>query len=151
MTPAARKEAVEFACAAGGVERVAADLVVSATGYRGEPVAGLPFDEGTGTIPNVEGRVVDPATGAPVPGTYVVGWAKRGPSGVIATNRSDSLAVADRVAAYLKAVGAIERPPVDDLLARRGMVASDFAAWQAADRAEIEAGKAIGRPRRKRI
>ncbi|UUY05170.1 4Fe-4S binding protein [Svornostia abyssi] len=87
LTGTQRVEAVEFACAAGGVERVTADLVVSATGYRGKPVAGLPFDEGTGTIPNVEGRVVDPATGAPVPGTYVVGWAKRGPSGFIGTNR----------------------------------------------------------------
>ncbi len=88
LTGTQRVEAVEFARgAAGGVERVTADLVVSAIGYRGKPVAGLPFDEGTGTIPNVEGRVVDPDTGAPVPGTYVVGWAKRGPSGFIGTNR----------------------------------------------------------------
>lgn len=129
---------------AGGAARtLAVGTVIGAIGYRSVAVDGLALDEARGVIANRDGEIE--------PGLYVVGWAKRGPSGVIATNRADSLAVADRAAAYLKAVGAIERPPVDDLLARRGMVASDFAAWQAADRAEIEAGKAVGRPRRKRI
>lgn len=70
-----------------GVERLDAGLVVSAIGYRGLPVAGLPFDTATGTVPNRDGRVVDPGTGLPVPGVYVAGWIKRGPTGFIGTNR----------------------------------------------------------------
>ena len=68
---------------AGGVD-LDAGLVVRAIGHRGRPVPGLPFDEATGTVPNVEGRVGD------VPGTYVVGWIKRGASGGIGANRSDA-------------------------------------------------------------
>lgn len=69
---------------------VPAGLVVRAVGHRGQPLPDLPFDEATGTVPSDRGRVVDPATGAPVPGTYVVGWAKRGASGGIGTNRTDA-------------------------------------------------------------
>jgi len=71
-------------------ERIDAGLVVTAIGYRGTPLAGLPFDEATGTVPNDAGRVVDPATGTAVPGTYVAGWIKRGPSGFIGTNKGCS-------------------------------------------------------------
>ena len=63
-------------------------LVLTSIGYRGVPVAGLPFDENTGTIANVAGRVTD--GGTPVPGMYVTGWIKRGPSGFIGTNKTDS-------------------------------------------------------------
>jgi ferredoxin--NADP+ reductase len=54
------------------------------------PVAGRPFDSATGTIPNDAGRVLDPATGTTLPGLYVVGWIKRGPTGFIGTNKSCS-------------------------------------------------------------
>jgi ferredoxin--NADP+ reductase len=67
-----------------------AGLLVTSIGYRGMPVAGLPYDESTGTIPNADGRVLDPTTGAPLPGVYVVGWIKRGPTGFIGTNKSCS-------------------------------------------------------------
>ena len=70
--------------------RVDAGLVVTSIGYRGMPVAGMPFDATTGTIPNADGRVLDPDTGAPIPGLYVVGWIKRGPTGFIGTNKSCS-------------------------------------------------------------
>jgi ferredoxin--NADP+ reductase len=86
-----RVEGIAFARAAGGAEeRVEAGLVVPAIGHRGEPVAGLPFDPARGTVPNEDGRVVDPGTGAAMPGTYVVGWAKRGPTGFIGTNKGCS-------------------------------------------------------------
>ena len=65
-------------------------LVVRSTGHRGSPVPGLPFDDLTSTVPHQGGRVVDPATGEPVPGTYVVGWIKRGAYGGIGTNRTDA-------------------------------------------------------------
>lgn len=71
-------------------ERIDAGLVVTSIGYRGMPVAGLPFDEATGTVPNDDGRVVESTTATTVPRTYVVGWIKRGPSGFIGTNKGCS-------------------------------------------------------------
>jgi ferredoxin--NADP+ reductase len=87
-----RVEAVEFADRAGhgsaaASEVIAAGLLVTAIGYRGTPPADLPFDEATATIPNERGRVIDSATGVVVPGTYVVGWIKRGARGFIGTNK----------------------------------------------------------------
>ncbi|MHC1563592.1 FAD-dependent oxidoreductase [Actinomycetospora sp. C-140] len=67
---------------------IAAGLAVRAVGHRGTPLPGLPFDPASATVPHAAGRVVDPETGAAVPGAYVVGWAKRGPSGGIGTNRT---------------------------------------------------------------
>lgn len=91
ITGAERVEGVRLARA--GTDRhvdVRTGLVVRSTGHRGSPVAGLPFDEGTSTVPHDGGRVVDPATGEPVPGAYVVGWIKRGAYGGIGTNRTDA-------------------------------------------------------------
>jgi len=72
----------------GAIERLDAGLVIASIGYRGLPVGDLPYEPGRGIVPNVAGRVVDPAAGAPLPGTYVVGWIKRGPTGFIGTNKS---------------------------------------------------------------
>ena len=72
----------------GETDRVAAGLVVASIGYRGLPVGDLPYDAGRGIVPNDAGRVVDPATAEARPGTYVVGWIKRGPSGFIGTNKA---------------------------------------------------------------
>jgi ferredoxin--NADP+ reductase len=85
--------------ATGETETIDAGLLVSSIGYRGMPVAGLPFDAASGTVPNDGGRVVDPASGAGVPGTYVVGWIKRGPTGFIGTNKGCSQ---DTVAALVE-------------------------------------------------
>ncbi|ROR91891.1 FAD-dependent oxidoreductase [Nocardioides aurantiacus] len=65
-------------------------LLLRSVGYRSEPVAGLPFDAGTHTVPHDAGRVVDPASGTPVAAAYVVGWVKRGPRGGIGSNRADA-------------------------------------------------------------
>jgi ferredoxin--NADP+ reductase len=78
------------AVATDQVEELAAGLVFRSVGYRGVPIAGLPFDPRAGIVPNRAGRVVDPATGEPVAGVYVAGWIKRGPSGVIGTNKPDA-------------------------------------------------------------
>ena len=72
---------------AGG-EVIAAGLVLRATGFEGRPITGVPFDTATHTIPNYAGRVIDPDTGQPLPGVYTAGWIKRGPRGVIGTNRT---------------------------------------------------------------
>ncbi|KAA8889438.1 4Fe-4S dicluster domain-containing protein [Nocardia colli] len=74
----------------GEHEIIATGMVLRAIGYRGEPVAGLPFYPGLGIIPNETGRVVDPITGRAVPGAYVAGWIKRGPTGFLGTNKSCS-------------------------------------------------------------
>jgi ferredoxin--NADP+ reductase len=89
---AGRMTGVEFAhTQAGGThETIAAGLLLTSIGYGGTPVTDLPFDAASRTVPNDRGRVMDPLSGAPVPGTYVTGWIKRGPSGFLGTNRSDS-------------------------------------------------------------
>jgi ferredoxin--NADP+ reductase len=96
-------EAVELAPTVGGsqaaVQRIAAGLVVTSIGYRGTPIDGLPFDAATGTVPNQDGRVVDPATQTTMAGLYVAGWIKRGPRGFIGTNKSCSQ---DTVAALVE-------------------------------------------------
>jgi len=88
----------------GERETLPTQLVVRAVGYRGVPIPGLPFDDGAGTIPHAEGRISGRA------GQYVVGWIKRGPSGVIGSNKSDSqdtvdTLVADLAGARLREVG----------------------------------------------
>ena len=74
----------------GELERLDAGLIVTSIGYRGLPVGDLPYDAVRGVVPNAAGRVVDPATAEPHPGTYVAGWIKRGPSGFIGTNKGCS-------------------------------------------------------------
>jgi ferredoxin--NADP+ reductase len=135
----------------GHTTDVAAGLVVRAIGHRGRPVTGLPFDTATGTVPHEAGRVVDPAAGAPVPGTYVVGWAKRGPSGGIGTNRtcaSETVgtllddAVAGRLPAPARSARHLAR-----LVRRRRRDAIGLPELHAIDRAERRRGAAAGRPR----
>lgn len=70
------------------VRTLDAGLLLTSIGYRGKAIADLPFDEDASVVPNDGGRVIDPATGAPVPGAYVAGWIKRGPTGFIGTNKS---------------------------------------------------------------
>ena len=75
----------------GSTYDIPAQLVFRSVGYIGTPMPGVPFDEITATVPNSEGRVLGP-DGAPLPGEYVAGWLKRGPTGVIGTNKSDAAA-----------------------------------------------------------
>ena len=70
-------------------ETIPCGLVFRSVGYHGVPLPGLPFDESTGTVPNAGGRVLD-ASGVPIPGLYAAGWIKRGPTGVIGTNKKDA-------------------------------------------------------------
>ncbi len=90
-------------------ETILAGLVFRAIGYRGIPLPDVPFDERAGTIPHDGGRVLDPVSGAPLPGEYVVGWIKRGPSGVIGTNKKDAQETVDAIFADLPS-GTDRRP-----------------------------------------
>ncbi len=135
-------------------DTVPVDLVFRSVGYRGIPVSGLPFDERRGTIPNVEGRVVEHVDShTPLDGIYVAGWIKRGPSGVIGTNKSCAVQTIDHLLADLVS-GRItpSRGAPDELLAllaSRGIRPTSWADWCIIDRMELERGAAAGRPREK--
>jgi ferredoxin--NADP+ reductase len=106
-----RTEAVRFQ-RGDQTETIPAGLVLSSIGYRGLPVPGLPFDEETATVPNEHGRVIVPDTGEALPGTFVVGWIKRGPSGYIGTNKSCAQETARALAADWVAGRLAARPGV---------------------------------------
>lgn len=125
----------------GQTEVIETGMVLRSVGYRAQPVAGLPFDERTCTVPNERGRVR--------PGTYVAGWIKRGPSGFIGTNKS---CAEETVASFLDDLdaGLIERPArtAGELsTALAGVEVIDRAGWHALEQAETARGAAIGRPR----
>ena len=137
----------------GEREELECGLVLRSVGYKGVGLDGLPFDDDRGTIPNERGRAKDPATGEQVPGLYVVGWIKRGPSGVIGTNKKDAQ---DTVDAMLEdaAAGKIPEPggdsspeAIEALVAERQPGYVSFGGWQAIDRAEVGRGEPLGRPR----
>lgn len=128
-------------------------LVFRSVGYRGIPVPGVPFDDKAGRIANDAGRVTD--GGKPVVGEYVVGWAKRGPSGLIGTNRADSVATVQAMLADLKD-GKLPGRAVDaapdatpKLLASKGVKPVTFAQWKELDKLELANGKKAGKIREK--
>ncbi|MGW4351181.1 FAD-dependent oxidoreductase [Nocardia sp. NPDC004582] len=126
-----------------------ASLVLRSIGYKGEPVADVPFDEANGVIPNDKGRVL--ADGDPVQGVYVSGWIKRGPRGVIGSNRVDSTETVDQIIEdYTNGKLAApqgDRAALDALLAERQPDQVGREGWKAIDAAEKTAGKTAGRPR----
>ena len=121
-----------------------AEMVVRAIGYRGRQVPGLPFDEATGTIPSIDGRVI--ADGEIVRGVYVTGWLRRGPSGVIATNRSDANEVAASVLADLDTLPSRATPRTDlvELLTSRDIRVISWDDWLRLEEHEKAEGQAHG-------
>ena len=135
----------------GNREALACGLVFRSVGYRGVAIPGVPFDEGRGVFRNQAGRVTD-TSGDPVPGLYCSGWIKRGPSGVIGTNRPDSVETVGHLLADLPRLQPCPTPATDgvlDLLAKRNVRAVSYADWQTIDAAEVERGAATGKPREK--
>jgi ferredoxin--NADP+ reductase len=138
----------------GDTFRLDCDLVLAAIGYRGIPLPGLPFCERRGIVPNDAGRVLEAAGGAIVPGDYVVGWAKRGPTGLIGNNSPDSK---DTVSALVADLGRRREDvlPSDEaeamplLLASRGVGFVDYRDWQNYDGWEIAQGVHRGKIRHK--
>ncbi|HUE96546.1 MAG TPA: FAD-dependent oxidoreductase [Longimicrobiaceae bacterium] len=127
-------------------------LVFRSVGYHGVPLAGLPFDEKRGVVPNDRGRVLAPPSDVPLPGVYVGGWIKRGPSGVIGTNKPDA---AQTVEAMLEdlALGVVPSPPhpqpaaIEAFLRQRQPALVTYADWRRIDQLETARGQALGRPR----
>ncbi|MFJ6613820.1 FAD-dependent oxidoreductase [Streptomyces sp. NPDC091289] len=128
----------------GGYEDIEAQLVLRAVGYRGVELPGLPFDPARGTVPHVAGRVL--REGVPSPGEYVAGWIKRGPTGVIGSNRS---CAKETVASLLEDAAALtRRTAADDPLAVLrlwGLRPVEWAGWLSIERAEAELGRSLGR------
>lgn len=128
----------------GTMDDIESGLVLRSIGYHGSPLEDLPFDAARGTIPNENGRVIGDDAG----GAYVVGWIKRGPSGVVGTNRQDARGTVDTLLADL-ASGRIHPRENPDDIASLLPDALDAAAWRTLDRAERAAGRSGGRPRLK--
>ncbi|GAB2675558.1 FAD-dependent oxidoreductase [Saccharopolyspora gloriosae] len=133
---------------AGGEGAISTGLLIRAIGYRSSPIAGLPFDTTTSTVPNESGRVLAGA-GEPMPGTYVVGWAKRGPSGGIGTNRG---CAGETVGTLMDdaAAGRLappEKTGFDRLVRTRAPGSVGSRGMLAIDKAERDRGAREGRPR----
>jgi ferredoxin--NADP+ reductase len=127
-------------------------LVFRAIGYQGVPLAGVPFDAMAGVIPNEAGRIIDPRTAEPVRGEYVVGWIKRGPRGIIGTNKPDSqetvrMLLEDLGEGRLDKEEVPSRAVLERLLAERRHDFVSYDDWQLIDMLEQERGKAQGAPR----
>ena len=134
----------------GDREELACGLVFRSVGYYGVPLPGLPFDEKQGVAPNCGGRVLD--KGAPMPGVYVAGWIKRGPSGVIGTNKPDSQETVNALledARGLEGRGLPDRAGLLGLLEGRGVQVVSFADWSVIDTEEVKRGAPSGKPREK--
>jgi ferredoxin--NADP+ reductase len=132
-------------------EIIPAGLVFRSIGYHGVALPDVPFDEWSGTIPNKRGRVIDPA-GQRVIGEYAAGWIKRGPTGIIGTNKPDAhetvnLLVEDVGNGIYLHPSEPEREAVEALLAERQINHVTYDDWRIIDEIEQQRGQAVGRPR----
>jgi ferredoxin--NADP+ reductase len=153
----------------GEYETLAAQLVLRSVGYQSVPLPGVPFDERSSTVPNADGRVLG-ADGGPLPGEYVAGWLKRGPTGVIGTNKSDAAQTVRSLLADLaggpgpgdvplpragllrypdaapgSGAEAGDRSRFSQLLAARGIRPVSYADWLRIEQAEADLGESLGR------
>ena len=133
-------------------ETIPCGLVFRSIGYRGVPLPDVAFDEGSAVIPNERGGVIDPVSGERVVGEYAVGWIKRGPTGIIGTNKRDAqetvdLLLEDAAAGRVLDPATSDRNELTELLNERQPDHVTYAGWEAIDRREREAGEPHGRPR----
>lgn len=134
----------------GELTTLPCDLFFRSVGYHGVPIKGVPFDEQAGIIPHVLGRVVSPDGDAG--SLYVTGWIKRGPSGVIGTNKPDSV---ETVHTLLDDLPSMAPAPIRqsvkllDMFAAKGLTVVDYDGWKKIDVAETARGASAGKPREK--
>lgn len=138
----------------GVTETFDVELVFKAVGYRGVPLPGVPFHERWGILPNDEGRLQTEPDGEVVPGQYVVGWAKRGPTGLIGTNSPDSTATVKKMIEDIDGVTAPADPAkaperIVELLRARGVDFVTFDDWNRLDEDEVRLGEARNKVREK--
>lgn len=158
----------------GEIETLDAQMVLRSVGYQSVPLDGVPFDAGSHVVPNAAGRVLDDS-GTPLPGEYVAGWLKRGPSGVIGTNKADATETVRALLADLaggpdpaSAAGALPRPgllkfpdvdtdgdeapsPLTDVLNGRGVLPVSYEEWLRIEAAEACLAKQLGRGERVKL
>lgn len=133
-------------------EKIDVGLVFRAVGYRGVPIPGVPFNDDWGVIMNVKGRVVDAESHEPVVGQYTAGWIKRGPSGVIGTNKPDAAETAEMMLADATN-GLVLQPEHPSAQEAEAMVREhqpqffSYDDWLRLNELEVERGEAVGRPR----
>jgi ferredoxin--NADP+ reductase len=130
-------------------EELESSMILRSIGYRGTPLGDLPVDSATGVMLNAGGRVLDDAT--PVPGVYVTGWIKRGPRGVIGTNRSCAEETVTKLLSDFES-GRLTRESLNaatlqSFLSARGVRSVDWSGWRSIDTAERHRGKESARPR----
>ena len=135
----------------GARETIPCGIVLRSVGYQGVALPGVPFDEGRGVIPNAGGRVLG-ESGEPIAGLYCAGWIKRGPSGVIGTNKKDA---AETAAHVLEDAGSgvlrAAEGDLEALLVEHGLPFVEYAGWEAIDEHERGLGAPHGRPRVKLV
>ncbi len=144
----AREDGSLAARPTGERETIDCGLVLRSIGYKGIAIPEVPFDEDRGIVPNVAGRVLDGEHH--VTGEYVTGWIRRGPSGVIGTNKKDGYEAAgsileDEAAGLLNTPG--DSGDIADLLAERGVEPISWEGWRRIDEHETSLGADSGRPR----
>ena len=136
----------------GEYTEIKTGIVFRSIGYKGVAIPGVPFDEKRGIIPNTDGRVTD-ENGTPVPGLYVAGWIKRGPSGIIGTNRADSVATVKALIDDLESQNESQEKPgaeaAINLLRDNNINFINFSDWKKIDDKEIAHGEPKGKPREK--
>lgn len=135
-------------------ETIPIGLIFRSVGYMGLPLPGLPFDARNGVLPNQAGRIFDPETKEPLRGQYAAGWIKRGPSGVIGTNKPCSVETVERILEDLAADRLLapddpSRAAMEVSLQSRGVRFVTWADWQRLDQLELARGAEVGRPRLK--
>ncbi len=136
----------------GAPETIECGLVLRSVGYRAVPLPDVPFDERRFVLPNERGRVLDRASGETVPGVYAVGWIKRGPTGILGTNKRDAeetigCLLEDLQAGVLSRPERPDRDQVDALLAERVPDRVTLGGWRSIDERELERGRSEQRPR----
>ncbi|MGH2924863.1 MAG: NADP oxidoreductase, partial [Solirubrobacterales bacterium] len=137
----------------GERETIECGLVLRSIGYAGIGLEGVPFDPRRGVIPNRAGRVTELESDRQAEGHYAVGWIKRGPSGVIGTNKKDAQETVDALIEDARAGRvpspelAADRAAIVELLAERVPDVVGFQGWEGIDRVERERGEPLGRPR----
>ena len=135
----------------GAITSIEAGLLFRSVGYKGTQLPGLPYHKDWGIVPNDEGRITDEG-GTILPGLYVVGWAKRGPSGLIGTNRADSVATVAHMIADALGSAPVDVPDAEGaaaFLASKIDKLVTWADWERIDQLEVARGEAKGQIRRK--
>jgi ferredoxin--NADP+ reductase len=139
----------------GERERIQTGLVLRSIGYVGTPLPGVPFDDRRKTVLNQNGRVLDPQTATPLTGVYAAGWIKRGPSGVIGTNKKCAQETTDLLLEDFAAGRLLEPTRTGEELLEEiranGTNVVDYSGWEAIDAHERALGEPTGRPRVKLV